>query len=118
MLNLSNETPLSLTEATKILPALGGRRLHPSSVWRWARKGVRGVRLEYARLGHRVVTTREALARFAARLAEADTVAADEAAQLERLAACQVVTPKSRTQKQRERDIETARRECAAAGII
>lgn len=72
MLDLTNETGLSLTEATKQLPSLGGRRLDVSTLWRWCRKGVRGVRLEYVRLGHRIITSREALARFAQRLAEAD----------------------------------------------
>lgn len=72
MLDLTNETGLSLSEATKQLPSLGGRRLDVSTLWRWCRRGVRGVRLEYVRLGRRIITSREALARFAQRLAEVD----------------------------------------------
>jgi len=115
MLDLTNESPLSLTEATKYLPSLGGRRLHVSTLWRWARRGCHGVRLEYSRLGHRVVTTKEALSRFAARLAEADAEA-DAASPLEREAVrCQ--TGGARTVKQRQRYIDRAKRELAEDGI-
>ena len=74
-IDLRNETALSLTDATKAVPPIDNKRPHPSTVWRWCRKGLRGVRLEHIRVGHRVVTTREALCRFFDRLAgaEADT---------------------------------------------
>jgi len=116
MLDLTNEAGLSLTDATKELPSLGGRRLDVSTLWRWCRRGVRGERLEYARLGYRIVTSREALARFAQRLAEADD--AEDASSLERQAArCQPPVTKGRTPKQREAAIARARRELAAAGV-
>jgi hypothetical protein len=71
-IDLVSEEVLSLTDAAKTLPLVHGRRLHPSTLWRWARKGIRGVRLDYVRLGRSIVTTRRALSDFAARLAAAD----------------------------------------------
>jgi hypothetical protein len=66
MINLASEKPISLTEAAKLMPAArNGKRCHPSTIFRWAMKGVRGVRLEVLRLGGRLITSREALQRFA-----------------------------------------------------
>ena len=64
------ETVLTLAEAAQRLPAIKGKKVHPSSVWRWATQGVRGVHLESWRLGGRCLTTLEAVERFAAKLAE------------------------------------------------
>ena len=72
MIDLSQEELLSLSEACSSLPRIDGKSPHSSTVWRWCRKGVRGVRLEYVRLGHRICTSREALNRFANALARAD----------------------------------------------
>lgn len=69
---LAGESLLGLAEATKDLPRIGGKRPAISTLWRWATQGLRGVRLEYVRVGHRVCTSREALDRFFARLAQAD----------------------------------------------
>ena len=71
-IDIQNETPISLTEAARVIPPIDGKRPHVSTLWRWCRKGVRGVQLDYVRLGHRVCTSEPALARFAHRLAEAD----------------------------------------------
>src|SRR5262245_22295980 len=59
--------------AEELPPARSGKKCHLSTLIRWATKGARGpggqqVRLEAARLGHRWVSTREALARFMAAL--------------------------------------------------
>ena len=72
MIDLSQEDLLSLSEACASLPRIDGKRPHISTVWRWCRKGIHGVRLEHVRLGHRICTSREALSRFANALAEAD----------------------------------------------
>ena len=72
MIDLSNEEVLSLSDAARALPSVHGRRIHPSTLWRWARKGIKGQRLEYLRIGRAIVTTRRALNDFAARLAAAD----------------------------------------------
>jgi hypothetical protein len=67
--NLLDETLLTLTEAAKALPCLrGGKRVHLATLHRWVLRGVRGVHLEAVRLGRTVVTSREALQRFAERL--------------------------------------------------
>ncbi len=73
MIDLSQEDLLSLSEACAALPRIDGKRPHTSTIWRWCKKGVRGVHLEHVRLGHRICTSREALSRFANALAEADT---------------------------------------------
>ena len=73
-IDLQAEKLLSLKDAAKAVPPIDGRRPHVSTIWRWCRRGVRGVQLEYVRLGHRVCTSAPALARFARRLAEVDTV--------------------------------------------
>ena len=69
---LTTETTLSFSEAAARLPRIDGRKIHPSSLWRWARKGIHGVRLETRRLGGRFVTSLEALERFSKQLAEID----------------------------------------------
>jgi hypothetical protein len=70
--SLFEEQIVGLADAGRILPRIGGKRIHASTVWRWCRKGVRGIRLEHIRLGHRICTSVEALNRFAQRLAEAE----------------------------------------------
>ena len=105
-----DEDVLSLVEASKVLPLVNGRRVDPSSVWRWARKGLNGCRLEYARIGRRIVTSREALTRFTEHLAAADT---------EQPAVVAKKTPRrdrSRTDTQRERAIAKAESELEVAG--
>ena len=72
MIDIQSETLLSLTDATKALPRIDGKRPHISTLWRWCRKGLRGVRLEYVRVGHRVCTSQAALSRFTNNLAAAD----------------------------------------------
>ena len=73
MLDIANEKPLTLSQAARMLPELGGRPLHPSTIWRWCRKGVGGVKLEYCKIGRRIVTTKEAVVRFSNNVAEADS---------------------------------------------
>ncbi|MBE7464804.1 MAG: DUF1580 domain-containing protein [Planctomycetes bacterium] len=67
---IGTEELISLNEATKRLPALDGRRLHVATLHRWARRGVRGVRLEVRALGGRFVTSVQALDRFSKALAD------------------------------------------------
>jgi len=67
-----DEQLVTLTEATKLLPKVDGRKVAVSTLWRWCRKGLRGVALEYARVGRRVCTSREALLRFFNRLTDLD----------------------------------------------
>ena len=61
MIDLSNETLLTLAQATKFL----GGRPSVATLWRWRTRGVRGRRLESLNLGGKVFTSLEALQRFA-----------------------------------------------------
>jgi len=64
-----NETVLSLTDAAKLVPARrGGKRPHVSCIYRWTTAGCKGVRLESIQCGGTRCTSKEALARFFARL--------------------------------------------------
>ncbi|HUT58122.1 MAG TPA: DUF1580 domain-containing protein [Phycisphaerae bacterium] len=63
---------ITLAEAARHLPRIDGRKVSVCTLWRWARRGLRGARLEYVRVGRRVCTTREALMRFFTNLAELD----------------------------------------------
>jgi hypothetical protein len=74
--HLTRERLLSFSEAVKSLPTVSGRRLAPSTLYRWARRGIGGTRLEYLRIGRCMVTSREALERFFTNLAMADDQAA------------------------------------------
>jgi hypothetical protein len=65
------ESQLGLAAAARAFPGFrGAGTIAPSTIFRWITKGVtipsgNRVRLEAARLGHRWVTSKEALARFA-----------------------------------------------------
>lgn len=74
-IDIEKETLLSLTQATKVVPTVNGRRPAIATLWRWCRKGLGGVNLEYVRIGRNIATSREALNRFFNRLAAIDTPA-------------------------------------------
>ncbi len=60
-----SEQILSLTDAATMLPRRrGGRKPHVSTIYRWAKRGIHGVRLEIIQIGGTKCTSREALARF------------------------------------------------------
>jgi hypothetical protein len=65
MIDPSRETLIAFAElARRIPPTRRGRPVSVSTVWRWATRGVRGVRLESLRLPSRSVTSQEAFGRF------------------------------------------------------
>lgn len=71
MLDLKAETPLTLTQAARLVPLTRLDRPAPvRTILRWVRHGVRGVRLEAVRIGGRWVTTPEALERFTSTLTD------------------------------------------------
>lgn len=107
MIELGKEELLSLTEATRVIPPIDGKRPHASSVWRWINVGIRGVQLEHLRIGRRVVTSREALERFFQALAETPT--SQRPAQTWEL--------RPRTEKQRQKALARAREELKTHGI-
>ena len=69
-----SETTITLAEATRLLPSSHhGKRLSLVTLWRWANRGLltpdgRRVRLEIAKVGKAVLTSREAIERFSAAL--------------------------------------------------
>ncbi len=71
-IDLNNENVGTLSEVAGKLPRLGGRKIHTSTLWRWASRGLRGVRLEHVRLGGRIITSLEAVQRFSESLSDAD----------------------------------------------
>src|SRR5262245_27081454 len=68
MIDIKCEQLLSIADACKSLPQRRGRPISFSTVWRWMRRGVRGVRLESMPVGGVLFTSSEALARFFAAL--------------------------------------------------
>ena len=73
MIDLTNEQVLSLTDAAKILPRRrAGKRPHVATLYRWASRGLRGVKLETIQVGGTLCTSREAVQRFCEQLSESD----------------------------------------------
>ncbi len=69
MIDIATETLLTPAQAARLRPGIRrGRPTHPSTVFRWIARGVRGHRLEAVRLGGHLFTSVEALQRFAERL--------------------------------------------------
>ncbi len=110
-INIRNEQLLSLSDASRALPPIDGKRPHVSTLWRWCKRGIRGVRLEYVRLGHRICTSQEALGRFAQRLADEDQTTAKVFPLASRARRHQ------RTDSTRARGIRRAQTDLEAAGI-
>lgn len=110
-INICNEQLLSLSDASRALPPIDGKRPHVSTIWRWCKRGIRGVRLEYVRLGHRICTSKEALGRFAQRLADEDQ-SQSKVFPLPNRVRC-----RKRTDKTRARGIRRAQTDLDAAGI-
>jgi len=108
---LQDEQILTFTEAAKILPKINGRRPHPSTLWRWARRGINGLYLETRRVGGRFVTSAEALERFTKALAEIPVHAELP------LAPTPPPTKGKRSPSQRAKDLARTERELSAAGI-
>jgi hypothetical protein len=66
MIDLATEQLVPLQEVPRLLPPRpSGKRVHVSAVYRWAQRGVGGLRLEAVRVGGTTYTSREALQRFA-----------------------------------------------------
>jgi hypothetical protein len=107
---LMDEHLLSLHDAAKILPVHGAKRIHMSTLWRWCRKGIGGVRLEYLRVGRRIITSREAMGRFFEAVAKRDEVPGEGTADPPHF-------QMTRAPAERLRDIERAERELQNAGI-
>jgi hypothetical protein len=69
MIDTASEHVLPLAKAARQLPRLrDDRPISPSTLWRWASAGLRGVRLETIKIGGSTCTSTQALARFFAAL--------------------------------------------------
>ncbi len=112
-IDVNTEQLLSLTEATKVMPRVNGKRPAISTLWRWCRKGINGVHLEYLRLGRNILTTEAALFRFFAALAAADRPLTPPAPFVPSWAG----RPRPATEAQRQRSLEEADRILREIGI-
>lgn len=72
MIDIEREHCFRLTEAPKHVPLRNGRRVHVSTLFRWAQRGVRGCKLEAIRIGGALHTSQQALQRFAEQLTAGD----------------------------------------------
>jgi len=90
-IDIHSDSLLTISQAAKSLPT----RPNVSTVWRWIQRGVRGVTLDSVVIGGRRLTSKEALQSFV----ERSTAATDGE------------TPRTRTSRERDRDIEQAERE-------
>jgi len=68
----ATEELITLTEAARRLPKVDGKKVSVCTIWRWCRRGLRGERLEYVRVGRRICTSPKALQHFFAKLTKAD----------------------------------------------
>lgn len=107
----NKERLLSLAEAAKVLPPINNKRPAISTLWRWCRKGLRGVKLDYVRVGRNIATSHEALGRFFVALAAADTPLDEPPPPLP------VPIPRRKSSTRRARSIERAERRLQEAGL-
>jgi len=112
VIKFGNENLLTLAQVARLLPG----HPHVATIFRWCRYGCRNIRLEYVRMGRRMLTSKEALERFSAALAALD---ADEDNARAEAREChdRDTEPKNRSVKQRAKAIERAEVECAKAGL-
>lgn len=64
MIDFDKEELISFKEASSLLPRNGEKKVHVSTLFRWAGKGSGGVVLETIHLGGRRYTSKEAIQRF------------------------------------------------------
>jgi hypothetical protein len=65
------EQLIPFADACKLVPRSGGRFIHKAVLYRWARTGLRGVKLEAVAVGGTFCTSEAALRRFFAALTAA-----------------------------------------------
>lgn len=97
---------LTLPQAAALL-GRGGKRPSTTTLWRWCRKGCKGVVLEHVRLGRELRITEKALADFGRRLAEVD-----------RPTPTATATTQRPTDARRAREVEAAKATLRAEGIL
>ncbi|MFH1918785.1 MAG: DUF1580 domain-containing protein [Planctomycetota bacterium] len=102
-IDLNTEEVLPFALAARRVPGRNGKGVAVSTLFRWASRGVRGIRLEFLQTGGVMSTSTEALQRFFDALTE-QTVSANG-------------TPREPTPRERSAASEKAKRELAQAGI-
>jgi hypothetical protein len=105
-----NEELLGLAELARRLPKIDGRKVAIPTIWRWCRKGLRGVRLQYTRVGRRICVSPDALSAFFAQVAALDERVPPPGRPV-------VLGKRPVTSKQRLRALAEADRVLAGAGI-
>lgn len=102
MIDIRTEELVTFREAARRLPPRrGGRHAHVATFYRWALRGIRGIKLEIIQIAGSRCTSMEALQRFFDRL--------------DRVSDAQQMPP--RTSATRQRQIESAERELNESGI-
>jgi hypothetical protein len=107
-----DEELISLADAARLLPRIAGKKVNLSTIWRWARVGLRGQYLAYMKIGRRIVTSQQALWRFFAAVA-----AQDQQLDPRRLAGPQFTVGQPITSRRRQRALAEADRVLERAGI-
>ncbi|WP_044303122.1 DUF1580 domain-containing protein [Rhodopirellula sallentina] len=59
-MHLLTEDLLGMTQVPPVLQ----KRVNVSTVWRWANRGIKGIKLETIKLGGKTLTSQQALTRF------------------------------------------------------
>ncbi len=112
MISLAHENVVPLSRARKFLPPRpSGKWVAPSTLFRWASKGLRGQHLEVIRIGATTYTSKEAVQRFCEALTrqESPTVAQRSTEDF--------ATFDSKKARTRLLKVEQAEEELAEAGI-
>ena len=101
---------LTLPQVAALL-GRGGKRPSTTTIWRWCRKGCKGVMLEHVRLGRELRITEAALADFGRRLAEVDRPTPTPTAPT-------ATTPRPPSARRRARDVEAAKETLRREGVL
>jgi Protein of unknown function (DUF1580) len=108
MIDHGKETLLTLTDAAAGLPRRrGGKRVNVATVYRWAARGCRGVRLETIQIGGTKCTSLEALQRFFERLSDPDQNSSLKGGPV----------PRPQSDARRQRDSEAIERQLEQLGL-
>jgi len=62
---MQGERLIPLAQISEEMPQIVSRQVHPGTLWRWCREGYYGIYLEHVYVGRTIMTSREAIWRFA-----------------------------------------------------
>lgn len=117
MIDVQTERILSFDAAREAVPTIDGQRPTRQALFRWARDGLLArdgsrVKLESVRIGRRIGTSREALARFFDAIQQADANVAEQSVEI-----APVFDPPERSTGQQGAASKRAKGKLDAAGI-